>query len=41
LFTQALEVLDRDGDLVNQVLEISLPDSSNEIERLRYKLPAE
>jgi hypothetical protein len=39
LFEVALDELDRDGDLVNQVLEITLPESSDEIEVLRYKLP--
>jgi len=37
----ALDELERDSDLVNQVLEITLPDSADEIEVLRYKLPDE
>lgn len=41
LFEIALDELDRDGDLVNQVLEITLPESGDEIEVLRYKLPVE
>jgi hypothetical protein len=41
LFSVALNELDRDGDLVNQVLEISQSDSSDEIEVRRYRLPAE
>lgn len=39
LFETALDELDRDNDLVNQVLEITLADSADEIEVLRYKLP--
>lgn len=39
LFETALDELDSDSDLVNQVLEITLPDSADEIEVLRYKLP--
>jgi hypothetical protein len=31
----------RNDDLVNEVLEISLSDSSEEFEVLRYKMPAE
>jgi hypothetical protein len=41
LFETALDELDRDSDLVNQVLEISLQDSGEEIDVLRYKLPPE
>jgi hypothetical protein len=41
LFEAALDELDGDDDLVNQVLEISLSDSGDEIEVLRYKLPLE
>ena len=41
MFEEALDELDRDDDLVNQVLEISLSDSSEEFEVLRYKMPAE
>jgi len=40
LFTAALDELDAVGDLVNQVLEITLRDEDGEIEVLRYKLPA-
>ncbi len=39
LFETALDELDHDGDLMNQVLEVSLPDSGDEIDVLRYKLP--
>jgi predicted nuclease of predicted toxin-antitoxin system len=39
LFATALDELDRDNDLVNQVLEITLTDLGEEIEVLRYKLP--
>jgi len=41
MFEAALEELDRNDDLVNEVLEISLVDLSDEFEVLRYKLPAE
>ena len=41
MFEEALDELDRDDDLVNQVLEISLSDSSEKFEVLRYKMPAE
>jgi hypothetical protein len=41
LFETALDELDRKSDLVNQVLEIGLSDAADEIEVLRYKLPAE
>jgi|SRR5205809_7617457 len=40
LFAAALDEIDRDGDLVNQVLEITLTDLGEEIEVFRYKLPA-
>jgi predicted nuclease of predicted toxin-antitoxin system len=40
LFAAALDELDRDNDLVNQVLEITLTDLGEEIEVLRYRLPA-
>ena len=39
LFEVALDELDRDDDLVNQVLEITLPESDGEIEIRRYRLP--
>lgn len=38
LFEQALEELEADGDLINQVLEITL-DSNDELRILRYRLP--
>lgn len=41
LFETALDELDRDDNLVNQVLEISLLDSGEEVDVLRYKLPLE
>ena len=41
LFTKALDELERDGDLVNQVLEITQPDSGDRIDVNRYRLPAE
>jgi hypothetical protein len=41
MLEEALDELDRDDDLVNQVLEISLSDSSEGFEVLRYKMPAE
>ena len=39
LFEVALDEIDRNSDLVNQVLEITLLDSDGEIEVDRYKLP--
>lgn len=39
LFDKALDELDRDGDLVNQVLEVTRTDSSGQIEIRRYRLP--
>ena len=41
MFEEALDELDRDDDLVNEALEISLSDSAEEFEVLRYKMPAE
>lgn len=41
LFNMALSELHRDGDLVNQVLEITQPDFGDEIDVRRYTLPAE
>jgi hypothetical protein len=41
MFEEALGELDRNDDLVNQVLEISLSDSGEEFEVLRYSMPAE
>ena len=41
LFGQALEELMIDGDMVNQVLEITLEDDNGELHILRYKLPPE
>jgi hypothetical protein len=39
LFGQALEELAIDGDLINQVLEITL-EENQELHILRYSLPA-
>jgi hypothetical protein len=39
LFRKALYELSTDNDLVNQVLEVTLPDAGHEIEILRYRLP--
>ena len=39
LFEVALDELDRDGDLLNQVLEVNLEDPDEEIEIRRYQLP--
>ena len=39
LFEAALDELDSDYDLVNQVLEITLRDFQDEIDILRYRLP--
>ena len=41
MFEEALDELDRNEDLLNEVLEISLSDSSEEFEVLRYQMPAE
>jgi hypothetical protein len=41
MFEEALDELDRNDDLVNEVLEISLSDSGEEFEVLRYQMPAE
>jgi hypothetical protein len=40
LFNKALDELDRDDDLVNQVLEVTRTASSDQIEVRRYWLPA-
>jgi Domain of unknown function (DUF5615) len=39
LFSEALDELDLDGDLTNQVLEVTGPDADAAIEVIRYKLP--
>jgi hypothetical protein len=39
LFKAALDEIERDGDLVNQVLEISMREDGGEIEVVRYKMP--
>lgn len=41
IFEEALDELDRDDDLVNEVLEVSLSDSLEELEVTRYKMPRE
>lgn len=41
LFETALEELRADGDLVNQVLEVSAGDDDEELHILRYALPQE
>jgi len=41
LFEVDLDELDRDDDLVNQVLEVNLEDPHAEIEIRRYRLPIE
>jgi hypothetical protein len=40
LFAMALDELERDADLVNQVLEITLLDANDEVDLLRYRLPS-
>jgi hypothetical protein len=40
LFSVALDELSRDGDLVNQILEVTLLDANDEVDLLRYRLPA-
>ena len=39
LFDAALDELERDADLVNHVLEVSLSDQNSDIEIRRYRLP--
>jgi hypothetical protein len=39
LFAMALDELERDGDLINQVLEVTLLDADDEVYLLRYRLP--
>jgi hypothetical protein len=39
LFDEALDELDRDGDLTNQVLEITLEDDESGIDLIRYQMP--
>ena len=41
MFEEVLDELDQGGDLVNQVLEISIADSDEEFEVSRYRMPAE
>lgn len=41
LFETALDEIDRNGDLINQVLEITLTELGEGIQVLRYKLPAD
>jgi hypothetical protein len=41
MFSLALDELERDADLVNQVLEITVLDTDDEIDILRYRLPAD
>ena len=41
LFGVALDELDRDSDLLNQVLEVTLEDADEEIEIRRYRLPTD
>ncbi|MGC9225557.1 MAG: DUF5615 family PIN-like protein [Terracidiphilus sp.] len=39
LFVEALDELDADGDLTNQILEVTLEDSEASIEVVRYSYP--
>ena len=41
LFGVALDELDRDSDLLNQVLEVILEDLDEEVEIRRYRLPTD
>ncbi len=41
LFSLALDELETDGDLINQVLEVTSVSDDGEIEILRYRLPDE
>jgi hypothetical protein len=40
LFDEALEELERNADLTNQALEITLDETGGAIEVLRYELPS-
>lgn len=40
LFSEVLEELDRESDLTNQVIEVSLNETEDEIEVIRYQMPA-
>jgi hypothetical protein len=39
LFLDVLDELDRDDDLTNQVVEVSLNDAEDEIDLIRYRMP--
>ena len=39
LFLDVLDELDRDSDLTNQVIEVSLNDAEDEIDLIRYRMP--
>ena len=41
LFSEVLDELDTDGDLTNQILEVTLEDSEAGIQIERYRCPAE
>jgi hypothetical protein len=41
LFSEALDELDTDGDLTNQILEVTLEDNEAGIQIERYRCPAE
>jgi hypothetical protein len=41
LFSEVLDELDTDGDLTNQILEVTLEDSETGIQIERYRCPAE
>lgn len=40
LFSEALDELDRDGDLTNQILEVTFEDDESDIEIVRYSHPS-
>ncbi len=39
LFEEVLDELDRNGDLTNQVLEVTLDDNKEAIDLIRYEMP--
>jgi len=41
LFSEVLDQLDTDGDLTNQILEVTLEDDEAGIQIDRYRYPAE
>jgi hypothetical protein len=40
LFLEVLDELDRDSDLTNQVIEVDVNEVEDEIDLIRYRMPA-